>query len=336
VKASGFPQARPRAEPARRLAQRDAIAPRARSRKPTGGVRSFGVVVIALGLHAVVAGCGADDDDGPTPAPRPKPAGAATPGPGGSSGKPPLAEKLHIEDRVGCPIPDKPTDPKGGACDPKGPSCAEHLYCLPLAQGAFCEPCPERDGIRHVFRDRDFATEQNRDPFQSNLLPQLSTSKSPDVLPIDPTKRCLRKDQMVATTYSYAELKLVGIVAQGTQRKVLMMGGSLGYIIKRGDCVGKEKALVKDIGAGYITFLVEPDPSAPSPRGAEEYSVQLNPRQLATNEAPGAPSGSPPASPPTRAASPPLDPPPAGAGSANPGAPGAPPAASPPGLPRKP
>ena len=78
----------------------------------------------------------------------------------------------------------------------------------------------------------------------------------------------------MASGYSYAELKLVGIVAQGTQRKVLMTLGKDGYIIKRGDCVGKEKAVVKDIGLGYITFLVDPD----------EYSVQLNPKQLMINE----------------------------------------------------
>jgi hypothetical protein len=48
----------------------------------------------------------------------------------------------------------------------------------------------------------------------------------------------------------------------------------MGYIIKRGDCVGKEKAVVKDIGLGYITFAVEPD----------EFSVQLNPKQLMVSD----------------------------------------------------
>ena len=83
---------------------------------------------------------------------------------------------------------------------------------------------------------------------------------------IDPTKKCPREDQLIATGYSYTDLKLVGIVAQGTQRKVLMMGGPLGYIIKRGDCVGKEKAYVKDVGTGYITFVLDPDTSEPLPR----------------------------------------------------------------------
>ena len=89
---------------------------------------------------------------------------------------------------------------------------------------------------------------------------------------------------MVATANSYTELKLVGIVAQGTQRKVLMVNGREGWIIKRGDCVGKEKAVVKDIGTGYITFVVDPDSAAANQRAPEEYSVQLNPKQLSLNE----------------------------------------------------
>jgi hypothetical protein len=152
---------------------------------------------------------------------------------------------------------------------------------------------------------------------------------------------------MVATSYSYADLKLVGIVALGTQRKVLMMGGPLGYIIKRGDCVGKEKAVVKDIGTSYITFQIDPDVSSVTQRAPQEYSVQLNPKQLTVNEpselpAPAArttiaPVVAPPAVLPPRPA-------PAGsaaagsAGSAAPAAPApvAPPVEAPPAAPKKP
>ena len=232
-------------------------------------------------LAAVTAaGCG-DDEEANPPAQAAKPTAATA---AANASKTLLAAKVHIEDRVSCPIPERPSDPRNGKCDPKTPSCSDHTYCLPLAQGNYCEPCPERDGIRHSFKERDFAVEQNRDPFQSFLLPQLSIGRSNDAVPLDPTKKCLREDQMVAGSYSYSDLKLVGIVAQGTQRKVLMMGGPLGYIIKRGDCVGKEKAVVKDIGTGYITFQVEPDQLTAATRPPEEYSVQLNPKQLMVNE----------------------------------------------------
>ena len=111
-------------------------------------------------------------------------------------------------------------------------------------------------------------------------------------------------DALVSAVYPLPQLrpKLVGIVAQGAQRKVLMMGGPLGFIIKRGDCVGKEKAVVKDIGAGYITFLVDPDPTNLGQRGPEEYSVQLNPKQLtAADLEPPVPArtATPPAVPPS-------------------------------------
>jgi hypothetical protein len=222
-----------------------------------------------LAVALALAGCG--DDDG-APAPNGVPTGR-TPPPGGPvvTGPPKtqLAVKQHIEDRVACPRPDQPSDPKGGKCDLKAPSCGEHLYCLQLAQGSFCEPCPEREGIRHAFRERDFDPERNRDPFQP-----LSGSTDPKQSPRDVTPKCPHEDQLVASSYSYADLKLVGIVAQGTQRKVLMTMGKDGFIIKRGDCVGKEKVVVKDIGLGYVTFQGETD----------DVSVQLNPKQLLVND----------------------------------------------------
>jgi len=248
----------------------------------------------ALAVLAIAAvGCGDDDAPPPQRPVQPTPTSAATSGAaGGPGGKNLLAEKIHIEERVVCPIPDKPSDPSA-KCDLKAPSCAEHLYCLKLPQGSFCEPCPERDAIRHAFKERDFAAEQNRDPFQSFLLPQIPTGAKTPFVPLDPTKKCLRNDQMVASNYGYADLKLVGIVAAGTQRKVLMTVGREGYIIKRGDCVGKEKAVVKDIGAGYVTFQIDADTASVVQRPPQEYSVALNPKQLTVGDPGDLPSSAP-------------------------------------------
>ena len=225
---------------------------------------------LAVAVALALAGCG-DDGGVPAqsgvPAGRPPPTGSVVPG----LPKTRLPVKQHIEDRVACPHPDQPSDPKGGKCDLKAPSCGEHLYCLQLAQGSFCEPCPERDGIRHAFRERDFDPDpqRNRDPFQPP-----TGSTGPKGPPGGVTPKCPHEDQLVASSYSYTDLKLVGIVAQGTQRKVLMTMGKDGFIIKRGDCVGKEKAVVKDIGLGYVTFQGETD----------DVSVQLNPKQLLVND----------------------------------------------------
>lgn len=201
---------------------------------------------LGLVLLATLVGCGEDE-----PPPPPPKAGAGA----GARGKPAkkgkggkaLVPRLKVEDRVADPA--------------------------------------ERASIRHVFKDRDFAVEQsNRDPFQSFVLGrQVLPTASGDALPMDITKQCRREDQFVARNYSYQDLRLVGIVAERTQRKVLMMdSGNLGHIIRKGDCVGREKALVKDIGAGYITFQIVPDvgPPGAQQRAMEEHSVQLYPNQL--------------------------------------------------------
>lgn len=156
----------------------------------------------------------------------------------------------------------------------------------------------EKANIRHTFRDRDFIADQNnRDPFQSFVLaqPGVGTGQQ-DALQRDQTKKCLRPDQYVATNYSYTDLRLVGIISERTQKRVLMMdSGNLGHLIKKGDCVGREKALVKDIGSGYITFQVEPDvpTAAQAARAVEEHSVQLYPNQMSLSSQPRLPEGTP-------------------------------------------
>src|ERR1041385_867934 len=225
------------------------------------------LLVAALGLIA----CG---DDPPPPKATATP-GAAKPGakPGGKKKEAQLQARTHVEEKVTCPSPAKPT---GAACNKDAPACDPGKFCLPVGAGYYCEACPERDSIRHEFKDRDFVADQTRDPFQSYIIVQKGleepVEKHEDLGP------CRRQDQLVASNYSYLDMKLVGIVAQGTQRKVLMMDRSnLGHIIRRGDCVGKEKALVKDIGPGFVTFVIQPDDNDKTPnRQPTEHSIQLN------------------------------------------------------------
>lgn len=232
-------------------------------------------------LAALVAACGGDDDEASTvtapPGGAPRPAAAAPAKPGDKT----MAGVTRIEDKVACPTP---TDAK--KCDPVAPDCAANEYCLAAGTAHYCGPCPERDAIRHVFKPRDFQGADIRDPFQSFVITQGGLGAPTPEDDIQRTQRCTRRDQMVATNYSYQSLKLVGIVSQGTQRKVLMMdAGNLGHIIKKGDCVGKEKAWVKDIGAGYVTFTVDKgggDPNDPT-REPEEQAVQLYPTQVSVS-----------------------------------------------------
>lgn len=188
----------------------------------------------------------------------------------------------------------QPTQPGGGGGKPGAKAAAKAKPGKALVPKLKVEDrvpdAAEKASIRHQFRDRDFAVEQsNRDPFQSFVLGQkglIPTDGSK--LPQDVTKRCQRDDQFVASNYSYTDLRLVGIVAERAQRRVLMMdAGNLGHIIKKGDCVGREKAVVKDIGTGFITFQVQPeDTSTGQTRNIEEHSVQLYPNQMPVQSQP--------------------------------------------------
>ncbi|MDQ3364631.1 MAG: pilus assembly protein PilP [Myxococcota bacterium] len=228
-----------------------------------------------IAISLLIGACGGDDEAPPPPPsnPRPPPAAAAAAAGG------PMRAIARIEDEVVCPTP---TDAK--KCDPNVTTCAAGQYCIAAGSGHYCGSCPERDAIRHTFKPRDFQGSDLRDPFMSFVINQPGLAAIGDDTAIDKTQKCMRRDQMVASNYSYQTLKLVGIVAQGTQRKVLMMdSGNLGHIVKKGDCVGKEKALVKDIGAGYVTFVITPTATAAGQREPEEHSVQLYPMQVSVN-----------------------------------------------------
>lgn len=266
-----------------------------------------GIQVLAV-LLALLVACGDDPPANPPKpaAPAPAPGTPAAPGTGSGSGKP-LPMMRHAEDRVNCPIPRsdaKQCDPKavrpvslGGAPVEKTKDdkvCEENEVCLNTTVGYLCGPCPERLTIRHEFKERDFAGETNRDPFQSFVVKVPGTGSGSAAEPSrDPGSRCVRAEQMRVSNYGYQDLKLVGIVSQGTQRKVLMMDpGNYGHIIKRGDCVGKEKAWVKEIGENFICFEMSSE-AASAARMPEASCVELHTKQLTVTQLPQASDGSP-------------------------------------------
>lgn len=298
-------------------------------------MRAAGAILLAA-LCSLGPACGEDDEPvrpppgQATPAPAAgaaagAPAGGAAanapgaPGVGPGAGKQ-LVPQVSIEDRVICRVESNAKK----KCDPKRPRCEKQgEYCITSTDGSFCGPCPERDAIRRPFRPRDFAaTFDTRDPFQSFIVPQpgLALGAGPgagsgagagpgdDGKASDPASRCTREEQLVAQGYSYQDLKLVGIVTQGLQRKVLMLDSTnLGHIIKRGDCVGRERAVVKEIGKEFITFELRQEVAGPAGRRApEQRSVQLYPKQLPVTSLPseqpaGAPVVPPPQGPPPQA-----------------------------------
>jgi Tfp pilus assembly protein PilP len=196
-------------------------------------------------LAVAAAGCGGDDEEG---------------------GPPPKASSGNS------PAPNKPAAAATGVL-----KTYTHVEDVVTPE--------ERETIRHAFKERDFVVDpsgENRDPFQSYVVMQ--EGMQADKTPIDPATELCAKKQMVATNYAIRDLKLAGIVARGTKRYALMQDtANYGHIVARGDCVGREKARVKDIGAGYITFEITPEIAVSQggvPRPAEERSVQLYPGEL--------------------------------------------------------
>lgn len=259
----------------------------------------------ALFAVALVAACGGDDE----PAPAVRPGGAApesAPGGAKKDDKNKLVPRKRVEEKVACPVADKDRDPKeryeafkkhveeddaaykkryGALCTAEGAPC-DKAYCVDWEGAKHCVRCAERDRIRHDFVDRDFSPEQSRDPFQSFvvIIPGQPGGPGGPSEPIKPTEDCKHKDQLVATTYSWTDLHLVGIVAQGTVVKALLMDtANVGHIVKLHDCVGKEKAVVVDIGAGnypYIKFVIHPEQNAQgtAARTDQERSMELHPK----------------------------------------------------------
>jgi Tfp pilus assembly protein PilP len=260
------------------------------------------LVILALVLGA----CG--DDPAPAPAKPPAQPGGPKNTPAKKTGPvKDLKPMRRIEDRVACPTP---SDAK--QCDAKTLLCPQGQYCLAAGDKFYCGACPERDAIRHVFKPRDFQGSDIRDPFQSFIIQQPGLNAATDATaPRETTQKCTRPDQFVFATRNYQALKLIGIVSQGTQRKALMADAFQGRVVKKGDCVGREKAFVKEIGAGYITFTVE----AVGKTDATEMSMQLYPTAVSLSDPdvpdPGAASSNTPTVAPPNAVPSPTPVPPA-------------------------
>ncbi len=151
------------------------------------------------------------------------------------------------------------------------------------------------EDLRHTFTERDFQPDPtgdaNRDPFRSYLLARpLSEGdegSSGDITEICPPERSL------ASKYSIRSLNLIGIVLRGTRSYALFRDGSgLGHIIRRGDCMGKEKAVVQEIGVGYVTLEVTPEaPQGLAAPPAQTRTIALYPEELSIEGVTSTPSG---------------------------------------------
>jgi Tfp pilus assembly protein PilP len=145
---------------------------------------------------------------------------------------------------------------------------------------------PEKEvaTIRHAFHERDFTPDltgtDNRDPFQSFVVSQPGIRAQGGAL-APATEQCTAK-QMVATSYSLRDLRLVAIISRGLRRFALFQDtADIGHLATRFDCLGKEKARVKEIGERSVVLEIVPEANqGQAPRAPEVKSIALYPNEL--------------------------------------------------------
>ena len=185
----------------------------------------------------------------------------------------------------------------------------------------------EAKKIRHKFVAADFNPDpvgnERRDPFRSYVVVQAIKKGDGGGLSVATTEVCteqnmvapdpLAKDPRARMSYSLRDLQLVGIVLRGTKSYALFRDtGGFGHTVTRGDCLGKEKAKVVKIGAGFVRLEVIPDPLPNQPaREPQKREIQLHPEEMEVDELLEPTGGEPPTVAPSPATPSPGAPPPA-------------------------
>jgi len=143
-----------------------------------------------------------------------------------------------------------------------------------------------RDLTESDFRP-DPTGSENRDPFRSYVVRQGAVGRGTQTpMALQPTDVCTAKNSR-APGYSLRDLRLIGIVLRGTRSFAQFRDASgFGWIVKRGDCLGKEKAIVQAIGVGSVTLEVVPEaPPNTEPPPPERRDIPLYPAELSPEDA---------------------------------------------------
>ena len=177
------------------------------------------------------------------------------------------------------PVPAPPqTRPAEG---PEGAGATAGGQPAGVPGAASVSPYPKvADEFRRELGSRDFAADPtgdlNRDPFRSYLVSAPSSAQTV----LGAQDECERR--MVAGDSGLRDLKLTGIVHQGTRTFAQFTDGKkLGHTARRGDCLSKDKARVREIGDDRVVMdivaAITPG-SAPLPPRQEVW--RLHPEAL--------------------------------------------------------
>ena len=139
--------------------------------------------------------------------------------------------------------------------------------------------------LRHPFTESDFIPdpdgEKNRDPFRSWVLrTELEDEADDGPRPVDP---CTEGNvRWGAENYSVRDLELVGLVKRGRSfAQFTDKSDKDSWIVRKGDCIGQEKAVIEEIGVGYVRLSITPEapPGAPAP-APQKQDIPLHPEEL--------------------------------------------------------
>lgn len=138
--------------------------------------------------------------------------------------------------------------------------------------------------LRHSFTELDFVSdptgETNRDPFRSWIL-QPQVEEGPDLA--RPEDVCTDgKVRWGAQNHSVRALSLIGLVKRGRSYAQFTDSGEKdSWIVRKGDCIGQEKAIIEEVGVGYVRLSITPPapPGAPAP-APQKQDIPLHPDEL--------------------------------------------------------
>jgi hypothetical protein len=143
--------------------------------------------------------------------------------------------------------------------------------------------------FRLPFGERDFASDaggdDNRDPFRSFVIRQGGGPRSlREAAPIQPTDVCTERN-IRAPGHAIRDLRLIGLILRGTRSYAQFRDPSgFGWIVQLRDCLGKEKAVVEKIGAGFVTLEVVPEAGTGNQPQAERRDIPLHASELRADE----------------------------------------------------
>jgi hypothetical protein len=139
------------------------------------------------------------------------------------------------------------------------------------------------DELRHQLTEIDFVPdvsgEVNRDPFRSWLQRvAVDSGDGPTTIDI-----CSEGNvRWGAPSYSVRDLSLVGLVKRGRSfAQFVDKSEADSWIVRKGDCLGQEKAIIEEVGVGYVRLSITPPapPGSPAPP-AQKQDIPLHPDEL--------------------------------------------------------